>query len=132
MPVGVVASLVVMPPGSAPGYDGYLITQGMLSLNHMTMSEAGRAERDITLPLDARLMRLHAGTRLELKISPVAMTTVHGLPWVHPLLVGHTVTILTGPGVAAAVLTIPVAAESSFSSLPKANVTLLLRGYWTW
>ena len=56
--IGVVASLVVMPVGSAAGCDGYLVTQGMLSLSHMTMSEAGRPERDITLPPDTRLMRL--------------------------------------------------------------------------
>ena len=75
-------------------------------------------------------MRIPKGTRLTLKLSPMALTTVHGQLWVHPLLASHSVTLLTAPGGSAAAVVVPLATEAEFGRLPKADVATLLRGYW--
>lgn len=126
-PVGIVAALFVSPRGAPEGYRGYMVTQGVTSLARV----AADGTRDVAVRLDARMLHLARGARVHLVLSAVSPGMVHNMPWVHPLTTPHNVSVLTGPA-APARLTLPVATAPAYAALPRANVSALLRGYWTW
>jgi hypothetical protein len=123
---GLNVALYYSPPDAPEGYNGWLVTQGMTTIDH---ADAG-GTRHVHIELDHRHISLRAGGTLRLITSNLAPNLVHHLPWVNPVMFPFALGALVGGGAAQPQpkLTIPVSA--SLAKLPEANTSAWEKGYW--
>ena len=126
---GLAAALFYSPPDAPAGYQGWLITQGLSSFDHVDDTEDGT--RDVRVVLDHRLITLEAGGTLRLFLGNLAINLVHHEPWANPVRQPFRSQLVLGGSASYQVqASLDLPTSSGLVHRPPANTTAWERGYW--